>query len=162
MWHLKPGPLARVLRVHLCPWLLLKLPLFYHLASVCHMACLTSLVGHALVSPFSSPFQVPTAPVGYTVLPPAATRTWFLLVEFLSFLPAWSSTAWFPCFQYSICVIPSLRLMEGAWWTFFRWFRKLYIAFFYFLLFSHVQEHQSVRRDVRFRFRGSLDVRLTG
>jgi hypothetical protein len=63
------------------------------------------------------------------------------------------------------------RLMEGAWWTFFRWFRKLWITILFqtrsllstvrFHCLKHL--HQSYRRDIRFWIpMFSLDVQLVG
>ena len=79
---------------------------------------------------------------------------------------------WFEHFNISLFTSYLVfRLMEGAWWTFFRWFRNLWITILFrtrsflsavrFHCLKHL--HQSYRRDIRFWIpMFSLDVQLVG
>ena len=91
-------------------------------------------------------------------------------VPFLSFFGWFSTTlfshfpAWFDATRCEPLLFPLtplwLTLMEGAWWTFFRWFHTQLTSL------SPPQVHLPVPRsylsDVRFWFPTSLDVTQTG
>ena len=67
----------------------------------------------------------------------------------------WSDNILFVLFTYLV-----KWLVEGAWWTFFRWLCTSFAALT-LLLTSH-KRHQRFRRDVRFCMHLSLEVSLTG
>ena len=91
-------------------------------------------------------------------------------VPFLSFF-GWLSTtlfshfpAWFDATRCERLLFPLtplwLPLMEGAWWTFFRWFQAQLTSLS--LPQVHLPVPRSYLSDVRFWFPTSLDVTLTG
>ena len=70
------------------------------------------------------------------------------LSSFLA-LVTWLLTTWLPTWlpRFTAGYL-GFRLMEGGWWTFFKWFQWILLTFYYRLMTS--KPHQSYRQDVRF------------
>ena len=125
---------------------------------------------HGLLSTFSVFTGTPTPlhwlfDVNYLhLLRVGTTTSWEVLSPplfyFFSVFPDACFTSWDLLFEFSLAVLPIVWLMEGAWWTFFRWLQSSVCLGLLHL--ASIKEHQLFQCDVRFRFRASLNVTLTG
>ena len=88
--------------------------------------------------------------------------TW-LSYLFLLF-PDAASLSWDILVLFGLTSVLVFWVLEGAWWTFFRWLKSLTALGLYHwitLLAAH-REQYLFRRDVRFTFKAPLSVILTG
>lgn len=81
---------------------------------------------------------------------------WNLLYPTISWMysfPAWSTTTWFGATAHSSGMVLVFRLMEGGWWTTFKWlYASLFGLYFAFLSLMTSKPHQSYRQDIRLYF----------
>ena len=78
----------------------------------------------------------------WITLLPSLTLTSLLDFLYLSF------TSWTTLLSYISTGYLVFRLMEGGWWTFFKWFQYSLLRAYYDLMTS--KPHQSYRQDIRF------------
>ena len=141
--NLKFPAVLRVLRIYTYPLLLGTilpyLHLFFTISYVSHVSRFTS------EQPLWELFPQWRPPLSYLCAP----------------LPIWSRTTYLDCLHLTLAVLPLFWLTEGAWWTYFRWFRLL-PRLPSLILTAYGPYHQPDRWDVRFYLPITLDVRLTG
>ena len=91
--------------------------------------------------------------------------TWISsLHSFFLLFPDAADLSWTVLVLYCLTSVLVSWVLEGAWWTFFLWFKSFIALVLYYwteLLAAH-REQYLFRRDVRFTFRASLSVKLTG
>ena len=87
-----------------------------------------------------------------------------LLFLFFSVFPAATTLPYTLLGLYGLTSVLVFWVLEGAWWTYFPWFKSLlaYRLHQWTSLLAAHQEHHLYRRDVRFHFHASLSVTLTG
>ena len=93
-----------------------------------------------------------------------ASSAYSYLFLLFSVFPDSTVLPWFELVLYSISSVLVVRVLEGAWWIYFPWYKSALACLLHYwtLLFVDHKEHHLYRRDVRFHFRASLSVTLTG
>ena len=78
----------------------------------------------------------------------------------MSLLPPACHLSWFSLAHFVVAILLTVRLTEGAWWTYFKWLKALLPLFIFFLAVHPVPQLDV--RDARYHMATSFDLVLTG